>query len=222
MNNPQQHLSALRDIRSMMEKSSRFVSLSGWSGVAAGICALLGAYLSHGYVYGYKNLFIHEMSASRYDSGISLLEVLMNTWLFWIAAGTFAAAFISSFIFTFIKSKKDGTPLWGKMTKRLLINFSIPLFAGGLFIYKLLHFGTFGLVAPGCLLFYGLALLNASKYTLAEIKYLGYGQLVLGVINLGFEGAGLYFWALGFGVLHIIYGIVMWYKYERDVKNSEA
>ena len=86
---------------------------------------------------------------------------------------------------------------------------------GGIFIFKIMQFGTFGLVAPGCLLFYGLALINASKYTLNEIRFLGYAQIVLGVINLNFVGCGLYFWAAGFGVLHIIYGIYMWQRYER-------
>ena len=86
---------------------------------------------------------------------------------------------------------------------------------GGLFLFRMLHFGTFGLVAPGCLIFYGLGLINASKYTLDEIRYLGYIQILLGVINLWFVGFGLYFWAMGFGVMHIVYGIFMWQKYER-------
>ncbi|MEI2748492.1 MAG: hypothetical protein V9E88_07025 [Ferruginibacter sp.] len=106
--------------------------------------------------------------------------------------------------------------MWGNTAKRLLINVSIPLIAGGIFLFKLIHFGTFGLVAPGCLIFYGLALINASKYTLGEIRYLGYCQLLLGIINLWYEGLGLYFWAAGFGVLHILYGIYMWWKYERN------
>ena len=93
--------------------------------------------------------------------------------------------------------------------------------AGGLYILKLIEHGSFGLIAPGCLIFYGLALVNASKYTLSEVRYLGYCQILLGVINCWFVGYGLYFWAVGFGLLHIIYGTVMWYKYER-AKKMEA
>jgi hypothetical protein len=92
----------------------------------------------------------------------------------------------------------------------------IPLTVGAIFIVRMMQLGEFELVAPACLIFYGLALVNASKYTLGEIRYLGYGQLALGIMNLWNIGYGLYFWAMGFGVLHIIYGIWMWYKYEKN------
>ncbi len=206
----QQPLDTIRDIKKMMERSSRFISLSGLSGVSAGICALVGAWLAYPYVYGYKNLFIDINKPYTYD-----VWMYLNTWLFWIALGTFIAAVLSAFIFTYIKSKKDGTPLWGTTAKRLIINVAIPLLVGGIFLFKLMQYGTFGLVAPGCLLFYGLALINASKYSLIELRYLGYCEIILGIVNLNFVGCGLYFWAAGFGILHIIYGVYMWYKYER-------
>lgn len=214
MNNPNTHLSTLQDIKQMMEKSSRFISLSGLSGVAAGICALIGAAVSYDYVYGYKDYIIDPQNVLFGHLGLGL-RFMLNTWLFWIAAITFVAALVSAFFFTWLKSKKEGVPLWGKTAQRLLAHVSIPLLAGGLFILKLIHFDTFGLIAPGCLIFYGLALLNGSKFTLSEVKYLAYGQIILGIINLEFVGYGLYFWATGFGILHIVYGIVMWNKYDR-------
>jgi hypothetical protein len=215
MTEQQQSLHELQHIKNMMERSSRFISLSGLSGVAAGICALAGAWLAHDYVLGRKDLMISN------DGNFPLplrtdYSIIFNTWLFWIAAGTFATALISAFFFTAIKSRKQGIPLWGNAAKRLLINVSIPLAAGGIFLFKLLHYGTFGLVAPGCLIFYGLALINASKYTFGEVRWLGVGQLLLGLISLGFTGYGIYFWALGFGVLHILYGVLMWQRYERN------
>ena len=213
MSEQQQSLSAIQDIRQMMERSSRFISLSGLSGISAGICALVGAWVAYPYVYGYKDYIINSpANASQPENGYA---IIFNTYRFWIAALTFGAALLSAFIFTYIKSKKEGIPIWGTTAKRLLINIAIPLVVGGIFLFKLLHYGTFGLVAPGCLLFYGLALINASKYTLQEVKYLGYGQILLGVINLSFVGYGLYFWAAGFGILHIIYGAYMWWKYGR-------
>ena len=214
MSDQQQSLSAIRDIRQMMERSSRFISLSGLSGISAGVCALIGAWVAYPYVYGYKDYIINapaQPSARENDS----YQVIFSTYLFWIAALTFATALLSAFLFTYIKSKKEGIPIWGNSAKRLLINITIPLVVGGIFLFKLLQFGTFGLVAPGCLLFYGLALINASKYTLQEVKYLGYGQILLGIINLSFVDYGLYFWAAGFGILHIIYGSYMWWKYGR-------
>ncbi len=211
MQENEQSLKDIQHIKTMMERSSRFISLSGLSGIAAGICAIIGAAVSYDYVMGYKDFIINPAA----DSG-SELELLYNNRLFWIAAATFTGALVSAFIFTWLKSKKQGIPMWGNLAYRLLINVSVPLLAGGIFLFRLIHFGTFGLVAPGCLIFYGLALVNASKYTLNEIRYLGYLQVLLGIINLWFTGWGIYFWAAGFGVLHIVYGTYMWYKYERN------
>ncbi len=215
MNENQQSLETLQDIKRMMERSSRFISLSGLSGISAGICALIGVWLAAPYVFGTRDYIINSDVAIAQAFG-SDYSIILNTWLFWIAAGTFLAALVSAFFFTWIKSKKEGIPIWGTTAKRLLVNVSIPLLAGGIFLFKLLHYGTFGLVAPGCLLFYGLALINASKYTLNEIRYLGYLQILLAVVNLWFVGYGLYFWAIGFGILHIAYGAYMWWKYERN------
>jgi hypothetical protein len=210
MNEQQQSLEDLQHIKKMMERSSRFISLSGLSGISAGLCALIGAWVAYPYVFGQKDYL--TSSSNLYINDISI--IVFNK-LIWIAAATFIAAFVSAFIFTWLKSKKDGTPIWGNTAKRLLINVSIPVAVGGLFLFRMLHYGTFGLVAPGCLIFYGLGLINASKYTLDEIRYLGYVQIILGIINLWFVGYGLYFWAMGFGVMHIAYGVYMWMKYER-------
>ena len=214
MNEQQQSLQDIRAIKQMMERSSRFISLSGFSGISAGICALIGAWVAFPYVYGYKNIFI-DARAGIMQAMAGDYSVIFNTWLFWIAVITFCSALILAFIFTYAKSKKQGLPLWGVSSRRLMINVAIPLFAGGIFILKVIYLQAYGLFAPGCLIFYGLALINASKYTLAEIRYLGYSQLILGIINLGFVGLGLYFWAAGFGVMHIVYGAYMWWKYER-------
>ncbi len=215
MNEQEQSLEDLRHIKMMMERSSRFISLSGLSGISAGLSALVGAFVAYPYVYGLKNLIINDDLAVK-QAVSNDYSIILNTYIFWIAVVTFFAAFISAFFFTWLKSKKEGTPLWGHTSKRLMINVSIPMLVGGLFLFRLIYFGTFGLVAPGCLIFYGLGLVNASKYTLVEIRYLGFVQILLGIINLWFIGTGLYFWAAGFGVMHILYGAYMWNKYERN------
>jgi hypothetical protein len=215
MSSQQQSLEDLQHIKKMMEHSSRFISLSGLSGISAGLCALIGAWVAYPYVFGQKDFVINDIVAVAQASANDY-SIIFNTYLFWIAAATFVGAFISAFFFTWVKSKKDGTPIWGNTAKRLLINVSIPVVVGGLFLFKMMHYGTFGLVAPGCLIFYGLGLINASKYTLDEIRYLGYFQIAIGIINLWFVGYGLYFWAMGFGVMHILYGVYMWMKYERE------
>ncbi len=210
MNDQQHSLEAIHDIKRMLERSSRFISLSGLSGVSAGVCALLGSWLAYPYVFGYRNLYVDTNAVH-----LAGYSVLVNHWLFWIALATFLAALVSAFIFTYLKSSREGIPIWGQAAKRLMLNVSVPLLVGGAFLAALVQYGTFGLVAPGCLLFYGLALINASKYTLAEIRYLGYSEILLGLVSLCFVGYGLYFWAVGFGLLHIAYGSYMYLKYER-------
>ena len=205
MNDQTHHLDTLQDIKQMMERSSRFISLSGLSGIAAGICALVGAWLARGMIMEYT------ISSGAPSQDLSSLR----SDLVRVAIITFIAAFILAFIFTYLRSKKTNTPVWGTMARRVMINVAIPMIAGGLYLMALINEGVYGYIAPGCLIFYGLAILNASKYTLTEVRYLAYGLLLLGIINLSFIGYGIYFWALGFGVLHIIYGSIMWWKYER-------
>jgi len=132
-----------------------------------------------------------------------------------LAAAVLALAFLTAFYFTWRKSNKLGVSLWNHTSKRLFWNMLIPLVAGGLFILGMLQYDDWRFVSPACLIFYGLALVNASKYTLTDIRYLGYCEIAVGLVNMQWIGYGLYFWALGFGVLHVIYGIVMWWKYER-------
>lgn len=224
MNNENQSFETIADIKKMMERSSRFISLSGWSGVAAGVCALVGACVAFPYIHGnFKGLFPQDrMELISFGHGQSIVqqysstfEGIVSTPLFWIAACVFVAAFSTAFLFTYQKSKQQGIPIWGNTSKRLMVSVAIPITAAIIFVYRMIALGLFGLVAPACLLFYGLALLNASKYTFKEIRYLGLAQIVLGLVNAWEIGYGLYFWAFGFGVLHIVYGVLMWYKYER-------
>ena len=213
-NNLQEQTDQLQHIRQMMEQSSRFISLSGLSGIAAGTCALAGAYFASGVINRSGGSSLKELDNHLYNGNLNVRDYMGNN-LFLIALFTLIAAFILSAIFTWLRSKKTNTPIWGSASKRLLINVGIPMVAGGLYILKLIEHGSFGLIAPGCLIFYGLALVNGSKYTLGEVRFLGYGQIILGIINLWYTGYGLYFWAAGFGVLHIVYGAIMWSKYER-------
>lgn len=219
MSESNQHLEDLKSIRNIMERSSRFISLSGWSGVAAGVCALVGAYFGHEVIR--RSVLDKTSLRKQVDVLPGLMEEplplkdYMGSQLMQIAMLTLLAALVTSFLFTWMRNRKTGAPLWNPASRRLVISIAIPLAVGGLYLVKLMQAGAFGLIAPGCLLFYGLALVSASRFTLGEIKYLGYLQLITGSISLFFPGSGLYFWAFGFGILHIFYGIVMWWKYER-------
>jgi hypothetical protein len=208
MSEQNQPLETLRDIKQMMERSSRFISLSGLSGIAAGVFALIGAYFAYDWIHEYYVRF-----NDHGYSGTEFQKLKMN--LLVMAAAVLAAALVSSFYFTWRRAKQNHLPIWDLTAKRLAINMLIPLISGGLFILAILQNDEWRYVAPACLIFYGLALVHASKYTLTDVRYLGICEIILGLINTQFVGYGLYFWAAGFGVLHIIYGFAMWWKYER-------
>lgn len=216
MQENQPPLQTLQDIRRMMERSSRFISLSGWSGICAGVCALIGAFAAYWRIGRYNLQNIDEYSGSGIGIGSSAFEAKdLFVDLLLIAMVVFVAAFLSAFFFTWQRSKRNNTPIWDSVTRRLMWNTIIPMLVGAVCIYKLLQQGMFELVGPFSLIFYGLALLNGSKYTLGEIRYLAFGNIILGIINLWLTHYSLVFWALGFGVLHIVYGAMMWWKYER-------
>jgi len=215
MNETEKLSSELHDIKQIMERSSRFISLSGLSGIAAGICALIGAWFASDIIERNKSAKHNLKRSLAYADSITYNDVISSR-LFQIALITFIAALLSAFIFTYRRSKKANVPIWGTTARRLIINVTVPMIAGGIFLLVLIQNGVFEFIAPGCLIFYGLGVLNASKYTLPETRYLGYGEILLGLINLFFTGEELYFWAAGFGVLHILYGIFMWLKYERN------
>jgi hypothetical protein len=206
-------LQDVRDIRKLMERSSRFISLSGLSGIAAGVVALGGAWVARTIIF--KDYYVEYNDRGGYNpQDFSTLK----TQLLGLAVGVFGLSFLLAFYFTWRKSNKLGRSLWDHTSRRLFWNMVIPLAAGALFILAMLQNNEWRFVAPACLIFYGISLVNASKYTLTDIRYLGYCEIIVGLINTQFIGYGLYFWALGFGVLHILYGIIMWWKYERKVE----
>jgi len=215
MDSEKSSLEALQDIKKMMERSSRFISLSGWSGIAAGICALIGAWFAHARLTDYVARRSADEPYVRGEYFFKYGDATLLQQLILIAMLTFIAAFISAFLFTYLRSTRTGVPIWGFVAKRLLWNTFVPLAAAALVLLRMMQLGYFDLIAPCSLVFYGLALIHASKYTLGEIRYLGFGELILGLISLWVRGNAVYFWALGFGVLHIVYGAIMWWKYER-------
>lgn len=208
MSEENQHLEALKDIRKMMQRSSRFISLSGLSGIAAGVWALTGAYFAYDWImeFYYNNGRAYNSEAFK--------RLKLNLIL--LAGAVLGLALLSALYFTWRRAGKNKLPLWDHTSKQLIINTAIPLIAGGLFILAMLQYNEWRFAAPASLVFYGLALVNGSKYTLSDIRYLGFLEIIVGLISMIYIGYGLYFWAIGFGALHIIYGFIMWWKYERN------
>lgn len=205
-------LAQLTEIRAIMERSSRFISLSGLSGVGAGVVALAGVAVGNWYLneqYG-EGGFMRLMNSS-YGNRLEALPFLLG-----LAAVIITLALGVAFYFTRRRARQHGMTLWGPLGRRLALSLAIPLVAGGLFCLMLYLRGAAGLVIPGMLLFYGLALLNASKYTLDEIRWLGLTQIGLGLLATLLPVWGLVFFALGFGLCHIGYGLLMYNRYERS------
>jgi hypothetical protein len=212
MSNQQEQLAELKEIRSLMERSSRFLSLSGLAGLVIGSFAIIGILLAYAYLdlpltaTGYYHLLMEEGGQLHPEN---------VTFLFIDMALVLGLSLLAGSMLAIRKAKKLGLPIWDITARRLLINMGIPLFAGGIYCLILVYHGQLAQLAPATLIFYGLALLNASKYTIDDIRYLGVLELITGLVAAIFIDYGLLFWAFGFGLLHIIYGIVIYIKYEK-------
>jgi len=210
MTNNEEHLENLAGIRSLMEQSSRFLSLSGLSGIFAGIIALIGTTFVY-YKFNYR-LYPYYEQVYNSDGSVSLDYAILMAG---IALGVLILALAVAIFFTTRRAKLQEEKVWNKVTQRMLLNIAIPLFAGGVFCLILLLNSGSHLIASAMLVFYGISLLNASKYTLNDIRYLGLTEIILGLVSGFFLGYALLFWAIGFGVMHILYGAIMYYKYEK-------
>jgi hypothetical protein len=200
----------LTSIRSLMERSSKFISLSGLSGILAGVYALIGSAIAYYIIY---------MSPSRHyvniENGTDNTTYTYTCSLMAVAILVLIASLSTCVYLTNRKAKKNGQVVWGKTSRSLLFQMSISLITGGLLILILLLRGYYGIVAPASLIFYGLSLIGASNFTFTDIRYLGLSEILLGLIAACLPGYGLLFWAIGFGLLHIIYGSVMYLKHDR-------
>ena len=215
MTDKNKSLQDLNDIKDMMERSTRFLSLSGLSGISAGIVALIGAGIAY---------FILDFGKIKYDEHFNILnsfrprniEIIESITI--LAIIVLISALSLGFFFSWRKAKKNNYPLWNKTSKRMLSSLFIPLATGGVLLLVLISNNNISLLAGTALIFYGLALENASKYTLKEIRFLGFLEIILGIFAIVFLNYGLLFWILGFGILHIVYGSLMYWKYDRKSK----
>jgi len=196
------YLDDLATIKTMMSRSSRFISLSGFSGVLAGIYALIGAWFAR-----------EELQSLVLSNYTTITETIWNLWFIAIAVALFSI--VTAYVLTSRRAKSNNEKIWDISTQKLLVAFLTPLVSGGVFGLIVLYQGYYGLIAAITLIFYGLALINASKYTLGTVKYLGVSEVIVGLFAAFYIGYGLQFWAIGFGFLHIVYGLVMYFRYER-------
>lgn len=189
-----------------MNRSSKFLSLSGLSGILAGLYALCGA------IFAYFTVF-RDHPYQEYK--VIILTERNMFMIFYIATAVIMFSLISGVFLSYRKAKKQGRSLWDAQARQFIMSFLIPLVTGGVICLLLIDKGFIGIIPQLTLVFYGLALVNASHHTYKETKWLGISEIILGILSFFQIGYSLFYWGLGFGVLHIIYGIVMYFKYER-------
>lgn len=197
-------------IREMMERSTKFLSLSGLSGIFAGVCALFGAAVAY---FGMQN-----HGQFQYDQSLSALSPFENSnVMFYLLDGLIVliVATIGAFYFSIRKARKAKLSFWTQSTSRLFVHLLIPFATGGILSVIFIFRSEIQMVAPITLIFYGLALVNAGKFTFGEIQSLGLIEIALGILAAIFISHGLLFWVLGFGLMHIVYGAAMYYRHER-------
>jgi hypothetical protein len=197
MENSEKHLKDIAEIRQMMEQSSRFISLSGWSGIFAGVFALIGSATAILYL--------------RSVSGESVKLFLIAD-----AIIVLVAAMGSALYFSWRKARKQGARLWSSVTRKIAASLAIPLFTGGIYSTILLIHELHYLIPGVMLIFYGIALVSAGRFINRESVILGIVEIILGIAATIWAGSGIWFWGCGFGLLHIIYGITLHYKYDGE------
>jgi hypothetical protein len=208
----------IHSIRNLMERSTKFISLSGLSGVMAGVYALIGAALAYRVLpkhNGLQKLPFDLSAISGIFYGSNHYWFQLNCYLFLIALTVLVLSVGTGILLTVRNARKKGLKVINPSSKALLVSGGIPLLTGGLFVIILLGQGYFGIISSACLIFYGLALVAASAHTFGDVKWLGVFEILLGLLAMLHPGYGLVIWAFGFGVLHILYGTIMHFKYDR-------
>lgn len=201
----------LKHIRRMMEASSKFLSLSGLSGIAVGSFALIGAAIAY--------FLILKGGTLQYDEFLQVLDhgnhLQFRTAMLLNALLVLSGALLSAWYLSYRTSRKRNLKFWTPSAQKMFWSLFSVLSVGGVFCLLLLYHGYFKLIAASMLIFYGMALLNASKYSMQNISTLAYTEIAIGLLATFFHNYSLLLWTLGFGVVHIIYGIAMYFKYDR-------
>ena len=208
MKEEQDYIRDITEMRSLMERSSKFMSLSGVASIAAGVYALTGAFIAYKIFHFNPGQLIN--GSMQPGSLAPQLQKIIPIAIIILILAIGTAILLSS-----QKAAKRGEKFLSLTAMRLVKNMAVPLVTGGFLIIILVFKGLPGLLAPLSLIFYGLALYNAGDLTYKEVKSLGLIDMVLGLIGAYFWEYGFLLWILGFGVFHIIYGIYIHYRYER-------
>lgn len=184
----QQAAESLRFIHATMERAAGFSAVPGWGGVMMGLTALLAAGVAH---------------------PLRFTEMWLKVWL---AAAVVATAIGLAAIV--LKARRSGMPLAGPAGRKFALALSPAIGAGAILTFVLYRNGSIRDL-PGCwLLLYGTAVTSGGALSVRVVPMLGLSLMALGVAALAAPAVwGDAFLALGFGVLHIVFGIVIARRY---------
>jgi hypothetical protein len=210
MNQSDQHVEDIKVIRKIMEESSRFLSLSGLSGIMAGLIAIAGAIAAKVIIEKYSpSAEWYSAPFTTDPEGRKMLVLLLADM-----AVVLILALAGAVVFSSRKARKSGLTVWTPVTRRMLTSLILPLLTGGLFIILTITSVPVYVTVASTMIFYGLAVVSAGKFTFGEIHWLGVLEIAAGLICLLFPAGALLIWAGGFGAIHIVYGLFMHLRYK--------
>jgi hypothetical protein len=201
------YIEQISHIHQILAQRTKFNALSGLSGILAGVYALIGSAIAARIIYRSDTLLYNDFKSGVGSDGIVAL---------WIVAFVVLIASIGTGLyFSYKKAKANGELLFNQAGKKVIKEFALFMVTAGIILIILYSKGYLYLLSPMCLIMYGLAHIHIASFINSEVRSLGLAILMIGLVSLLFPGYGLVAWTLGFGVMHIVYGFLMWYKYER-------
>ena len=173
----------LRFIRETMERSASFTAVSGWAGVAMGVVALGAA-------------------------AVARLQEAPWAWLaVWLAAASLSAAVAVGGMA--MKSRSVGTPLFSGPGRKFASSFAPPIAVGGALTLALFGAGQTALLPGTWLLLYGAAVVTGGAHSVRIVPLMGVMFMATGAVALALPGWGDVFMAVGFGLLHLVFGVII-------------
>ena len=181
-----------------MQQNSSYFSLSGLSGILVGIYGLLTVYMVH---------MLTSTYGDGFDGSSQLPIALLEIGILVLAVVMILVALITLRIRAKRSAKKHNEKLWSPFSKKLRFHTLILLLLFIVILAVVANKGYYSIITPLMLLLYGIFLLNLSRLV-GRLRYLAFAELILATIAYFIYDKELLFLGLGFGIFHIIYGIV--------------
>jgi len=186
-----------------MQQTSTYFSLRGWTGILLGIYGLLIVYLVH---------MLTNTYGDGFDGSSQLPIALLEIAIMVFAVVTVLISLITLWIRAKRRAKRHNEKLWSSLSKKLRFHTLIPLLLFVIILIIIANKGYYSSITPLLLLLYGIFLLNLSRFSSGRLKYLAIADIFLAIIAYFVFDKEMLFLGLGFGIFHIIYGLMTFNK----------